>query len=49
MVDETKESEKAEKVSEVKLKEEVCPDCGTQIRYLEGCFLCPACGHSKCG
>lgn len=42
------ESTVAEKTA-LGLKEDVCPDCGTKIRFIEGCYLCPACGHSKCG
>lgn len=26
-----------------------CPECDTALVYSEGCFKCPACGHSKCG
>ncbi len=25
-----------------------CPDCATLLVYQEGCFICPACGHTKC-
>jgi ribonucleoside-diphosphate reductase alpha chain len=25
-----------------------CPDCGGLLRYQEGCFICPACGYTKC-
>ena len=25
-----------------------CPDCGSLLRYMEGCFICPACGYTKC-
>ena len=25
-----------------------CPDCGGILRYQEGCFICPACGYTKC-
>lgn len=27
----------------------VCPDCGGALRHIEGCQVCRACGHSKCG
>jgi len=27
----------------------LCPECETVLVYSEGCFKCPACGHSKCG
>jgi ribonucleoside-diphosphate reductase alpha chain len=25
-----------------------CPDCAGLLRYQEGCFICPACGYTKC-
>jgi len=25
-----------------------CPDCGGLLAYQEGCFVCPACGYTKC-
>ena len=25
-----------------------CPDCGSLLIYQEGCFICPACGYTKC-
>ena len=25
-----------------------CPDCGGLLIYQEGCFICPACGYTKC-
>ncbi len=25
-----------------------CPDCGSLLAYQEGCFICPACGYTKC-
>ncbi|MCX6810943.1 MAG: vitamin B12-dependent ribonucleotide reductase [Candidatus Berkelbacteria bacterium] len=28
---------------------ELCPDCGGQIEYESGCFVCRGCGYSKCG
>lgn len=27
---------------------EKCPECGTKLRYENGCSICPNCGHSKC-
>ncbi|MFI3288277.1 MAG: adenosylcobalamin-dependent ribonucleoside-diphosphate reductase [Rikenellaceae bacterium] len=28
----------------------ICPDCGGEtLHYQEGCLVCTACGHSKCG
>lgn len=26
-----------------------CPDCGQELLFQEGCFLCQACGYTKCG
>lgn len=26
-----------------------CPDCGEELSFQEGCFLCPGCGYTKCG
>ncbi|HKK32446.1 MAG TPA: LAGLIDADG family homing endonuclease [Desulfomicrobiaceae bacterium] len=26
-----------------------CPDCGQELVFQEGCFLCPGCGYTKCG
>lgn len=28
---------------------ELCPDCGGQVEYESGCFVCHGCGYSKCG
>jgi ribonucleoside-diphosphate reductase alpha chain len=25
-----------------------CPDCGSLLAFQEGCFICPACGYTKC-
>ncbi|MFC1962165.1 vitamin B12-dependent ribonucleotide reductase [Chloroflexota bacterium] len=25
-----------------------CPDCSNMLVYQEGCFICPACGYTKC-
>ena len=27
----------------------VCPDCGSQLEYAEGCVKCHVCGYSECG
>jgi ribonucleoside-diphosphate reductase alpha chain len=26
-----------------------CPDCGKELIFQEGCFVCQACGYTKCG
>jgi len=26
-----------------------CPDCGEELMFQEGCFICSACGYTKCG
>lgn len=26
----------------------LCPDCGTELFYAEGCRYCPICGWSAC-
>ena len=26
-----------------------CPDCGSQLEYLERCLVCRDCGYTKCG
>ena len=26
-----------------------CPECGGELVFQEGCFLCQACGYTKCG
>ncbi|MFA5158646.1 MAG: vitamin B12-dependent ribonucleotide reductase [Patescibacteria group bacterium] len=31
------------------LLSELCPDCGGQIEYESGCYVCRGCGYSKCG
>ena len=30
-------------------KNQGCPDCGTPLRFEEGCMKCESCGYSKCG
>jgi ribonucleoside-diphosphate reductase alpha chain len=25
-----------------------CPDCSSMLIFQEGCFICPACGYTKC-
>jgi len=27
----------------------MCPECGDQVIFQEGCCLCPSCGYTKCG
>jgi len=36
-------------VDQDQLLSELCPDCGGQIEYESGCFICRGCGYSKCG
>ena len=31
------------------LSKHLCPDCGTELVFQEGCHLCPNCAYSKCG
>jgi ribonucleoside-diphosphate reductase alpha chain len=26
-----------------------CPDCGSQLAFIEGCAKCHVCGYSECG
>ena len=26
-----------------------CPDCGSQLAFIEGCAKCHVCGFSECG
>ncbi len=26
----------------------ICPECGEEITFQEGCLLCPACGYTRC-
>ncbi len=33
---------------EPSLKRPVCPECGEEITFQEGCMLCPACGYTRC-
>lgn len=28
--------------------EELCPECGTPLRFAEGCYTCPSCAYSRC-
>jgi hypothetical protein len=25
-----------------------CPECGSRLRFGEGCAVCPTCGYSRC-
>jgi ribonucleoside-diphosphate reductase alpha chain len=27
----------------------LCPDCGSNLVFQEGCHICPSCGYTKCG
>lgn len=31
------------------LEKQLCPECGDELLFQEGCLICPACGYSKCG
>lgn len=31
------------------LEKQLCPECGEELLFQEGCLICPACGYSKCG
>lgn len=31
------------------LGRQLCPDCGEQLIFQEGCHVCPSCAYSKCG
>ncbi len=33
----------------VGLQHPACPDCGHKLVFQEGCFVCGACGYTKCG
>ncbi len=33
----------------VGLNRPACPDCGQELVFQEGCFVCGACGYTKCG
>ncbi len=33
----------------VDLQRPLCPDCGQELVFQEGCFVCGACGYTKCG
>ena len=26
-----------------------CPECGSALAQMEGCAMCPCCGHASCG
>jgi len=31
------------------LSNPMCPDCGNELVFQEGCFICGGCGYTKCG
>lgn len=31
------------------LNKPTCPECGQELTFQEGCFLCTECGYTKCG
>ncbi len=45
----TPEKKRKLSIENEKLLTELCPDCGGQIEYESGCFVCHGCGYSKCG
>ena len=50
--DKTKKTETVKKnltIDQDRLLTETCPDCGGQVDYESGCFVCHGCGYSKCG
>lgn len=40
---------KSKTLEQGELLSEACPDCGGQIEYESGCYVCRGCGYSKCG
>lgn len=44
------EDEKYKEIKEVssKITSGICPECGAQLFYAEGCVYCYECGYSKC-
>ena len=36
-------------VENYSLSQPKCPDCGQELLFQEGCFICQACGYTKCG
>lgn len=45
---ETEEKKKKKTIDQEQLLTETCPDCGSQIEFESGCFICRGCGYSKC-
>ena len=31
------------------LTRHLCPDCGAELVFQEGCHACPKCAYTKCG
>jgi len=48
IVVEEKMEEKSEEEPKTNLDIPLCPECGTPMISVEGCFTCPKCGYSKC-
>ncbi len=42
------EKKKKKTIDQEQLLTETCPDCGGQIEFESGCFVCRGCGYSKC-
>lgn len=36
-------------IDQDQLLSQTCPDCGGQIEFESGCYVCHGCGYSKCG
>ncbi len=39
----------APRLHDKSLARSMCPECEGELVFQEGCFVCPACGYTKCG
>ncbi len=39
----------APRLHDKSLARSMCPECDGELVFQEGCFVCPACGYTKCG